>query len=166
MTNSLAGLRRVMAGVLLCMIATLASAGGTGAEVSISVELSLAKASVKPCEKLEFDVTVTNVSDESEVVLPAALDDPYYWLRIELVAPSGKTVSYEGPEYQIVGLEETVTLFPGHYFGKRMALTCESYDIRQSGTYKISVIYGHGPTKRRSLPHVVRSDVHTFKVAN
>ncbi|HNP64629.1 MAG TPA: hypothetical protein PKH39_11905 [Woeseiaceae bacterium] len=109
-------------------------------------------------------MTVTNISDESEVILPAAIDDPYYWLRIELVAPSGELVGYEGPEYQIVGLDETVTLFPGHYFGKRMALTCESYDYRQPGTYKISVTYGRGPTKRKSLPNTVRSEVHAFRV--
>lgn len=92
------------------------------------------------------------------------LANPYYWARVELIGPDGRQRSYQGPEFQIVGLEEEVVLFPGYFFGTEFELTCDAYDFSTAGNYEISLVYGRGPTARKSLDGTFRSNTQTFVV--
>ena len=133
-------------------------------QMDLQIDFSISEAEVGSCDPITLSASVRNRSEIFEVSLPAVMADPYYWLRIELIGPDGQRRWYEGPEFQLVGLEEKVVLFPGFFFGSVFELTCDAYDFSAAGKYEISLVYGRGPTARKSLESTFRSNAQTFVV--
>ncbi len=153
--------RQAISCVVLSALLTAANASASTAELDVVIQLE--KATVPSCEPVGMTVLIENRGSQP-VAIPAVLANPHYWLRVKVIGPRGDELPYRGPEIQLVGIGKSVELYPGHLFGTKFSLDCESYDFSAPGEYAVSLTFGIGPTPRRDLESTTESNKQVLRV--
>lgn len=139
------------------VLGALLTAANAATTAELAVGIQLENATVLSCEPVGVTVLIENRGNQP-VAIPAVLANPHYWLRAKVVGPRGDEVPYRGPEIQLVGTGKSIELYPGHLFGTKLLLDCESYDFSAPGEYTVSLTFGIGPSRRRDLESTTESN--------